>query len=388
MPDTAKNIQRVTAAQFDEFVEMLDEVFSEHEPHNFRTRLPALYKADDQHSNCNLIIRREGQIAAALGVFPIDWRTRSGDSLKMAGIGGVSVRKQFRGQGLMKKLMKAAIELIEQEGYDLCYLGGQRQRYRYFGWERCGSRYRLRITKDNVRHDLPQDITNGLSLKKIEDEPGLFAQMQKLHRAQPTWCGRNFSPFRDYLRQWKKNGWAVLNKDGAVAAYIVGNPGISDVGELVACDSNSALAAVKLWIDCAGDSNFLFPTIPTEIRRKLLSLCEYPVVETTGNWRIFNWPKTVGTLLKLRQSTAPVVSGEITIGLIDKDISLRLWVSKTGAGCEKTEGKPDIRLDSCRAMSMLFGPAAPGAVVDLPDSAGVLESWCPLPLHLYLTDHV
>ena len=70
-----QEIVQLTAADFDEAMAMLRGAFSE--AHEFPELLPALYQRTDDHMSWNHAIRREGRIAAIVGIFPITWKKRS-----------------------------------------------------------------------------------------------------------------------------------------------------------------------------------------------------------------------------------------------------------------------------------------------------------------------
>src|SRR5699024_2559444 len=138
----------------------------------------------------------------------------------------------------------------------------------------------------------------------------------------------------------------------------------------------------KLWIETHGDIDIILPAIPTALLRKLSYICETINIESTGNWQVFNWQKTLAALLKLPHRMTRISAGEVTIKISDLDKTLKLWANDTDAGCKKTSGKPDISITSYEAMAILFGPASPDVIADIPSSAQILKNWCPLPLHL------
>ena len=56
--------------------------------------------------------------------------------------------------GYMQQLMAHCVQAAPAEGFHLSWLGGQRQRYGYSGYEKCGVYYRLTLSQTNVRHVL------------------------------------------------------------------------------------------------------------------------------------------------------------------------------------------------------------------------------------------
>ena len=49
-----------------------------------------------------------------------------------------------------------------RDGIALSTLGGRRQRYRYFGYEKAGICYTFAVNADNLRHTLGADYVSGL----------------------------------------------------------------------------------------------------------------------------------------------------------------------------------------------------------------------------------
>ena len=73
-------------------------------------------------------------------------------TLEIAGIGGVSSHPRSRGAGYMRQLMHHLVQRMRDEGKHLSWLGGQRQRYAYFGYEDCGVSHTYTLSKTNLRH--------------------------------------------------------------------------------------------------------------------------------------------------------------------------------------------------------------------------------------------
>ena len=100
-------------------------------PPNFSKTLPQLYRPEVMHWQWG--IRRGDQLMAIVGLFP---RTLLvlGAELKVGGIGGVSTHQRLsRGSGHMRQLMHHCKQEMISDGCHLAFLGGQRQRYAYYG---------------------------------------------------------------------------------------------------------------------------------------------------------------------------------------------------------------------------------------------------------------
>jgi len=104
-----------------------------------------------------------------------------------------------------------------QKKYDLLVLGGQRQRYQYFGFEKGGGRLCFTVTDTNVRHalaDLPDD---KLQLRLLTSEND--AAMEFVHTLcakQPMYCIRDDKAFLDIMHSWQGELY-VLEENGSQA---------------------------------------------------------------------------------------------------------------------------------------------------------------------------
>ena len=82
---------------------------------------------------------------------PRSWMV-GGVELKCAGVGGVCSHPVLaRGAGYVQQLMDHIIARMKAEGYHLSVLGGIRQRYAYYGYEKCGVATSYAINRSNVR---------------------------------------------------------------------------------------------------------------------------------------------------------------------------------------------------------------------------------------------
>ena len=95
----------------------------------------------------------------------------------MARIGAVSTHPNSQGKNMMKTLMEFATEKIKQYGYSIAYLGGLRNRYLYFGYEKCGYKMVFKLNKSNIKHnEFPKrDLTLE---KQIEEDYETYGKIK------------------------------------------------------------------------------------------------------------------------------------------------------------------------------------------------------------------
>ncbi len=379
-------IIRLRASDFDEAIDVMNRSFREHEPHDFEKLLPSMYQRTDERMCHNHAIRRDGRIVALLGIFPIEWCV--GDArLRMAGIGGVATDPNSRGQGFMKQLMTHAVEFIRQEGYDLSYLGGQRQRYAYFGWESGGVAWDFHVIPKNIQHALGVEAAAGITFAPMSGDSEALRAAKLIHDSQVLHCDRPADLFEHVLHDWNMHPHAARDAAGTVVGYVVVAEQSGQWNELVAQDTDTALAMIHSWVrQKQSAARVQVPALPDPLAQRVGQFAERALVCHTGNWQIFNWPATLDALLRVRHGAQPLAPGSVVLRIAGR--TMRLEVADRGARCSVCEDAPDLETDAHTAVRALFGPTSPSGVLELPRQAVILNAWCPLPLSIPFQDHV
>lgn len=142
------------AEERDEIIEFIDYVFSKaHRPHDFASLLPKLYGKNGDGAAHHFVVREEGKLAATVLVYPVPMHIGE-KTLMTLGVGSVSTHPRARGRGYMHLLMDAVDARAKEMGAAFAVLGGQRQRYQYFGFDHGGYQLHGEFTPDNARHAL------------------------------------------------------------------------------------------------------------------------------------------------------------------------------------------------------------------------------------------
>ena len=167
-------------------IEVLDDVFFSRDPNTrFLPLLPKLYKNQYNPAANNLIIAEDNVIKAAIGCFPSTVNV-AGKQLRNLGIGNVAVARDSRSKGYMIELMNDSIEIMKNEDYDYSLLGGQRQRYGFFGYDPIGSEYRFLINQGNIRRIIGEERKSKFTARQImPEETELLAKIKALHESLP-----------------------------------------------------------------------------------------------------------------------------------------------------------------------------------------------------------
>lgn len=382
-------ICKLTASDFDEAIAHLNLVFGDPD---FATLVPSLYQPTDLHMGRNFALRRGGRIAAMVGVFPIDWIV-GGTRLRVAGVGGVSVHPDHRGMGFMRLLMDEAMAEIESGGFHAAYLGGNRRRYNFWGFEKAGVEAQFTLSANSLEHGShkPSPTSNGvLSVGEATESelPALHALMQR----QPIRCIRTADAFPRHLHNWRRRPLVVRDPRGHALGYTCFDA--NDASCVECCVENSeALAA--LLSHCIGPAHrplrMTVPMIRDRQFNQLERLADDASLIEAGNWRIYQWPAVMAALLKARQSAMPLppdtfvlrVEASASGQAKSEAAKFRLTIDND-ATSEASDDAPDFEGTAAQVLRALTGPVPPA----LPLRASQLELWRPLPLAIPMQDRV
>ena len=121
-----------------DIIDFINMVFSQSAiPHDFKTLIPKVYADGRGFDEIHAIALDNQRVRGVVAQLPISAKY-AGQDLKIGYIGSVSSHKYARGSGYMKVLMAMQLENAEKSGIDIMMLGGQRQRYEYFGYSPVG----------------------------------------------------------------------------------------------------------------------------------------------------------------------------------------------------------------------------------------------------------
>ncbi len=377
-----EQIVRLKAEDYEELIDFLNLVFSQSGPIDFEKIHPRLYRPTDEHMRCNFAVKVDEKIRAVVGLFPMTLHA-GGYALKAGGIGGVSTHSKHRNSGLMRRLMEACLAEMQSQDYHLSCLGGLRQRYGYFGYEKAGAVFHYHVTRYNVSHGLKKVSDFGISFRPInENDHELLAECKALHDAQPVYVSRPAEDFFLHLKAWTHVPWAVFTDQGEWVGYLVFNGKKSEITEILLTRPELLLKTIAAWIqrqDIYGVNIAIHPWLST-YAQALGQVCESVELDQAYNWRIFDWSPVMNALLSVKSALTGLADGCMNIGIGGYG-TVRVEVLNGRVQCEKNLAAPDVEWDQATAHRVVFGPEPALYIARLPDKlAPPLASWFPLPL--------
>lgn len=384
--DAKITYELATPADYDEIIEHANFVFSyAHRPHEFKTLIPKAYGAERTMWPEHFLARENGRIRGLVGLLPFDMRVMD-EVLHVGFIGTVSVHPYSRGMGHMKKCMAMSTEYAREHGIDIMALGGQRQRYEYYGYERGGTAYSFTITPTNCRHALKDVDASAISFAPFAQVRERIPELHALYESGIVAGARPLANFEQICSTWYNRPHAILRGDELIG-YAITSADLKGISELRLKDSQDFNAVIKAYLGFSGIDRVEVDIPPHRAAdaRAAARLCEDCGVGENEMFMILNYERVVGVYLRLKQRIAGrLPDGRVTLGItgIDGDASPRSLTIGVQAGeitCRFTTDAPDIVLDTTAAQNLLLNPMT---YVDTSSLPACARSYFPLPAYI------
>ncbi len=371
----------------DEYMDLINYVFGFNgAQEDFYKLLPKLYKPQFDPCASSYVTLEGERIKAAIGAFDLDLRVCQ-DAVKCRGIGNVAVHPFSRSKGYMKKLMEMAIEDMISDGVELAVLGGRRQRYNYFSFEKCGPSYTFTVNADNMRHVFGKEREHKFDIKRLTpDDKSSLAAIAKLSNDSPCHVERPEDRLFDILSSWyavplvayDKNGnfagYAIANKKDSISECKTVNP--SDLADMIVCiyDTMSQPAL-----------SITLPPFCADAVETLLGFCEGYRGGINEMYSVLNYEKVCAAFMRLKTTYESLPDGELVLDIDGRAGREKLlFAVKDGVpSVSATDREADFSFTHLEAMPIIFGGIAPRR--NLPAFARV---WFPLPIWVYNADMV
>ncbi|MCL2194451.1 MAG: GNAT family N-acetyltransferase [Oscillospiraceae bacterium] len=382
----------IRTARPEEFAAIIDMLnvtfFTEDDPaekRDFLRLLPKLYKEQYAPWDSNYCVFEDGRPVAAVGMYVSELHV-AGHTLKLGGIGNVGVAPNSQGKGYMKLAMDAAMQAMRNQGCQLGELGGDRHRYRYWGFEKGGVCVDAQFSMINVKHSFGKgELAAEWSARPIA--PQDIPQVQALIEGEALHIKHDSAALHDVLSSWREQPWALWCGDKLAGRF---NRSWDD----------KQVLQVQLapWVDSLEQPlRVILPLLPDDAsievkiplwRRDLLALAA-PVTEnmsllTAGQFNVLDWQACLTALLDLQAQCKTLLDGELTVRIAGyaADETLRVAVQNGVPSVTTSDGAPAKTMSHLDAMSYFLGLVCPAR------TCPVAQNWFPLPMWLWSFDTV
>jgi len=372
---------------YEDVIDFGNYVFSNaHMPHNFPILLPKLCKREYFMDSIHYLAREGGKIKAAVGAYPVKMEFSGGVSLTGRGIGMVSVHPYSRSKGYMKDLMNQALSDMRKDGVIFSCLGGQRQRYEYFGYVRTGINTSFTCTETNVRHTLGADWKTNYTLKTAgPGDAAILENIRAMHEAKPFRYERLRDRFYDILNTWNAKILAV-EEDGKFCGYIIykAQGADHDISEINLADYSRLPELIGLFLKngkaVGMKASVQVSVHPHEIAKftAFNRFAEKYSQSSAYHFLIFDYLRFVQPFMTLKQMDYSLADGSFVLQ-IEGGKRFKLAVQGGAASISETSDRADLSLNDLDAQVFLFSPLASGVFPAVRKSV-FLQSLLPLPL--------
>ncbi len=356
---------------------------------NFMTLLPKLYREQYHPENYNFIVTEDGKLRAAVGAYPISLSVM-GETLSGIGIGNVAVHPFHRHEGYMKDCMKLALDDAMAKGCDFAALGGQRQRYSYFGFEPAGVAGKFELNKSNMRHAFGMVENNtGFTVKRVcAEDTELISAIKGLVESRASHPVRQEDRYFDVLSNWQGNVFAVLDETGIFAGYyLYGGDYETTVSEIDCIKPENAAKILRAAFAAIGNDciSVTVPMFSMAFYDLLFDIAEGCRVANIENYCVYHYRKVADACLKLKYATCKLPEGEVTLEIDGVNGKEKLMLSVMDGKAEVTpfDGECDYHFTHRQAMAVLFSLHA-AQKRELP---AAVQAWLPLPLFVPEVDN-
>ena len=379
---------RGTGVPYADVMDLLNLSFNFTEPERqFFGLLPKCYREQYRPQNSNyVVVDEDGVLAAAVGAYDHELVV-CGRRLPCRGIGNVAVHPDHRRKGYMKMAMNRSLEDMIKDGIALSTLGGRRQRYQFFGFDKAGPLYSFGISPQNIHH-LFNDRASAFTVREVTDPADpVIDEIIALNQRQPVTPIRPRETYLDIANSWHATLLALA--DGArFVGYGIRVWG-STISEIqVARDEDFLECILALYGHLGGGFAVQIPAWQEGYAAALAPVAEDSSLTNAMYFNILNYRLVIEAFLALKLTYTTLPDGEITLLIHGYARDERIRVSVSG-GEPAVEIIPDsvpvdCELSHLDAIAFLFAPVCPARekAIDL------ARIWFPLPACMYRADEV
>ncbi len=368
---------------------LIDDVFFSDDEggRDFLNLLPKIYHDEYRPAYNNFVVQDEnGEMRAAVGAFDIDLDV-CGDEIKACCIGNVAVGKNYRSKGYMVDLMKMAVDDMYERGVDLAYLGGQRQRYGYFGFETSGVSYRFNFNKQNAKHLYGREESKLSAVKLEENDTEVIEKISELYCQNVLHAKRPLKDFYRILKSWRHIPYVLYDGD-EFAGYFVINYELNWVSEGSVTKYDYYKEMVLAALEVSGKDGISFNVAPFESEKMEFFTENSEGLDIFGceSILIYNFERVIRSYLKAKASYAKLADGELTVLIHGKygDEKLKITVKDNLTAVERFDGEVEVELthyEATRAFCSNF-------IHDRGKLNTAAQQWFPLPAYIFSADQM
>jgi predicted acetyltransferase len=350
---------------------------------DFTVMLPKLYKREYFMDSIHYLAREGGKIKAVVGAFPLKIEFSGGTSVPGRGIGSVSVHPRSRSKGYMKALMNMALEEMKSDGMVFSCLGGQRQRYEYFGFTPAGTNYNFTVQEANITHTLGKEWKSDLSLKNVNaGDKEILARIMELHESKIARYFRGRDRFFDILSSWHSKIFAFTEGE-KFEGYFFCRADHRGIVEINLKNPSRICEAIGVYRKEMNNYDSVRVAAGPHEAEKVTILSQFAErchQSPAYQFNVLDFKRFVGPFLKIKSQQQIIAEGSFVLKINGPAGGTYELSSRSGeAEIRETASAPDLVLDPLEATRFFFSPVS--AITNQKIRERIfLQSLLPLPL--------
>ncbi len=374
---------------YDDFMELIDLAFGFTTPETrFLGLLPKLYRPSYRPQEHNYVVTDGDTLCAAVGAYDHSLRV-VGQDIPCRGIGNVAVHPDHRGRSYMKLAMEMAVEDMVRDGVALSALGGRRQRYQYFSYDKAGPCHTFVLTSDNIRHTYGTEAPYTIRTITESTDP-LLDDVKALSDSGGVVPVRDRFAYLDIAQSWHAELLTAIEPaTGRFVGYAITQPNGFVTEVQTVCSEDFMPLLCSLMPALKRDS--LTIRLPDHERSYLNTLAAVAEGVQTGcsmSYSVLDYGRVIRAFLTLKATYDTLMDGTLTLLIHGRARDEKLQLSVRDGEVTVAPLPPtapvDYELTHMEAMSLLFAPFCPHRQ----NMSPLWRSWFPLPLWIYRADEV
>lgn len=387
-----ENYSKGSVEDAQDIVDFADYIFSTATaPHDFAQMIPKLYGEGKRTQEYHYLVKEDGRIRAMLCVLPLRFHV-AGTVLKVGCVGTVSVHSRARGKGYMQKLLQYALDEMKADGYHYSVLGGQRQRYEYFGYEPAGIKMDFTLTSDNVRHKFKGLNADDIRFEELLEDSASLGDAFDLYEKGLVSGARNKEQFLDILHTWNTVPYAIT-QGGQFAGYLSLSKESGSVLEIMLVDPDLLPAVCKslMSVKRLTELHFSLPAYDRDKITLLGSVCDTYRTTYQHNYNVFLYTPVIEAFMKCKVSDRRVQDGRYVLKIENAE-TIDIQVRNGEVSVQRVDDangviQPDAVLSAKEATTLLFSPLSSYTEFSRGNEPGNIPiGWFPLPLYTPMLD--
>ena len=349
--------------------------------------LPKCYREHYRPQDQNYVVTEDGVLTAAVGAYDHEIVV-CGRRLPCRGIGNVAVHPDHRSKGYMKLAMNKSLEDMISDGIVLSTLGGRRQRYQYFGYDKAGTLYSFSISRDNIRHTFG-NFDAPYTVREVTDPADpVIDEILSLAAGQPFTPIRARETYLDIANTWKAKLLVFADPTGRFMGYCVMDGG-NTLSEICVAEGGELWSLIRtLFVHLDSGFSVSLPAWQAEYAAALSPIAEGSAIRSSMMYNVLNYAAAVEAFMALKLTYAPLPDGTLTLRIhgFGGDETLRITVEEGKHTVESIshEESADLELSHIQATELLFAPVSAFRETRSP----LIRAWFPLPIWMYRADEV